>query len=85
MRAAYAYSMLGAMASSFSSSAFSNASSDWWTGPALMNTSVEPHHTITSRSHPFSALKRRMSSRSASAHSRLLVPGLTLTPSSFLT
>ena len=77
--------MLGAMPSSFASSASSKAASDWWTAPGLMKISVEPHQTITRRSQPFSALKRRMSSRSASAHSRLEVPGLTLVPSRRLT
>ena len=77
MIAAYAYSMLGAMESSFSSMAFSNASSVWCCGPALMYVSVEPVHTITPRVAPLAAITLRMSARICSARSRLFLPVLT--------
>ena len=41
--------MLDGIASSLSSRPFSNAASDWCTGPSFMKTSVLPHHTITRR------------------------------------
>ena len=70
---------------SFVSIAFSNASSVQWAGPGLMKISVDAHQTITSRSQPCLALKSRMSCRSASASSRLVLPALTFLPSSRLT
>ena len=45
-----------------------------------MKISVDAHHTITRRSHLFFALKSRMSWRSCSARSRLVLPFLTFVP-----
>ncbi len=73
------------MVASFASMAFSNAARVWWAAPGAMKISVEAHQTMTSRSQPFFALKSRMSCRSASASSRLVLPLLTLVPSSRFT
>ena len=54
--AAYAYTMLDGIVSSFASSAASNASIVACAGASVRYTSVLPHHTMTSRSRPFSAL-----------------------------
>ena len=54
-------------------------------GPGLMKISVDAHQTMTSRLQPCLALKSRMSFRSASASSRLLLPVLTFFPSSRFT
>ena len=78
MMQAHAYSIAGAMASSFASIARSNCSMVACCGPGLMKVSVEAHQTATTRSHPFFALKSRMSWRSCSARSRLVLPVLTL-------
>ena len=43
-------------------------------------TGVDAHHTMTRRSQPFFALKSRMSWRSCSARSRLVLPFLTFEP-----
>ena len=85
MMAAYAYSMLGAMLSSFSCIAFSNEANVSCARPGRIKISVEPHHTITRRSAPLSVLKRRMSSRICSASSRLFLPLFTFVPSNFFT
>ena len=77
--------MDGAIVGSFASIAFSNASSVQWLGPGLMKISVDAHQTITRRSHLCLVLNCLMSLRSASASSRLLLPGLTFLPSSRLT
>ena len=77
--------MLDGMFTSLHSSAFSNASIDWCASDSVMKTSVLPHQIITSRSRPFSCLKRRMSARSCSASSILLAPFLTFGPSRRLT
>jgi len=45
-----------------------------------MKISVEAHQTITSRSHPFFALKSRMSFRIISASSILFLPVFTFVP-----
>ena len=73
------------MAGSSSRMARSKASTVAWAGPERWNTSVEPHQIITARAQPLSALKRRMSSRSASASSIRFAPVLRLGPSSRLT
>ena len=77
--------MDGAIEGSLASIARSNASMLWCAGPGLMKISVEAHHTTTSRSQPWRDLKSRMSFRNASARSRLVLPCLTLLPSSRLT
>ena len=77
--------MDGAIDWSPASMARSKASRVQWAGPGLMKISVEAHHTITSRLQPCFALKSRMSFRSASASSRLLLPLLTFLPSSRFT
>ena len=46
---------------------------------------MEPHQIMTSRAHPFSSLKVRMSARICSAMSRLLAPVFLLGPSSRVT
>ena len=77
--------MLDGIASSLCSRPFSNAASDWCTGPSFMKTSVLPHHTITSRAQLCFCLKLRMSAISCSARSFLFLPFLTLGPISRLT
>ena len=77
--------MDGAIVGSFASIAFSKASSVQCAGPGLMKISVEAHQTMTRRLHLFLVLKSRMSLRSASARSRLLLPGFTFLPSRRLT
>ena len=72
--------MLDGIVSSLSSRPFSNAASDWCTGPSFMNTSVLPAHTMTRRAQLFLALKARMSAISWSARSFLFLPFLTLGP-----
>ena len=69
----------------FSSIARSKEATLSCAGLAFMKISVEAAHTITRRSQPFSALNRRMSSRSCSASSRLFAPVFTFEPSSFFT
>ena len=58
---------------------------DFKTGQTLMKISVEAHQTRTIRSSPFLVLKLRMSCRSCSASSRLVLPDLTFFPSSRFT
>ncbi len=77
--------MDGAMAGSSASMAASKAARLSWAGPVSRKISVEPHHTITSRSHPFSSRNRRMSARSCSPSSRLFAPRFTFGPSSRFT
>ena len=73
------------MVASLVSIAFSNAATVWCAAPGAMKISVDAHHTITSRLQLFFALNSRMSCRSASACSRLVLPPLTLVPSSRFT
>ena len=54
-------------------------------GPGSMNTSVDAHQIITTRSTCFSSRKRLMSSRIASSIERLSIDGSTLSASMFLT
>ena len=56
-----------------------------WAGPGSMNTSVDAHQIITTRSTCFSSRKRLMSSRIASSIERLSTEGRTLSASMFLT
>ena len=80
MMHAHAYSIDGAMSSWLFSIAFSNAAIVLCTADGLMKISVDAHHTATSRSHLFFALKSRMSLRNCSARSRLVLPFLTFLP-----
>ncbi len=85
MIAAYAYSCDGAIAGSLASIPASKASIESWQAAGRRYVSVEPHQTITARDAPESAIRRRMSSRSCSARSRLFAARLTLGPSSRFT
>ncbi len=68
------------MASSFASIAVSKASIVWCTSVSSMKISVLAAQIMTSLSAPDDALNLRMSSRIASASSRLFLPCFTFVP-----
>ncbi len=69
------------MLASLSRSPCSNEATVSWTSEASWYASVDPHHTMTRRSQPFSALNVAMSSMIAMAWSHLLGMSFTRTPS----